>query len=172
VPDQAADNWQPWLARHRGALFLMARQYLPTPEEAEDAVHDGVIKFWNSRQGNRDPAHAAAYLFTCVRSAAIDRRRSNLTRTRHENRRPASIPPLFQSPLEQSERRQQIEHALAQIPLEQREVLILKIWADGGGLTFAQIAETLGIPPNTAASRYRYALQSLESLLAKEFKNV
>jgi RNA polymerase sigma-70 factor (ECF subfamily) len=37
-------------------------------------------------------------------------------------------------------------------------VLALKIW---GGLTFAQIAAQLGIPPYTAASRYRYALAAL-----------
>jgi RNA polymerase sigma-70 factor (ECF subfamily) len=39
-----------------------------------------------------------------------------------------------------------------------REVVIMKFW---GGLTFQQIAETLAISPNTAASRYRYALEQL-----------
>jgi RNA polymerase sigma-70 factor (ECF subfamily) len=39
-----------------------------------------------------------------------------------------------------------------------REVVIMKFW---GGLTFQQIAETLTISPNTAASRYRYALEQL-----------
>jgi RNA polymerase sigma-70 factor (ECF subfamily) len=43
-----------------------------------------------------------------------------------------------------------------------REVVVLKIW---GGLTFEKIAETLGIPLNTAASRYRYALEDLRSAL-------
>ena len=46
-----------------------------------------------------------------------------------------------------------------------REVLVLKIW---NGLTFEQIARTLDIPPNTAASRYRYALAALR----KELKPV
>ena len=45
----------------------------------------------------------------------------------------------------------------------------MRIWA---GLTFAQIAAALEIPMNTAASRYRYALARLETLLAKEFKDV
>jgi RNA polymerase sigma-70 factor (ECF subfamily) len=44
------------------------------------------------------------------------------------------------------------------LPDNYREVLTLKIW---GGLTFAEIAETLGISANTAASRYRYALTEL-----------
>ena len=49
--------------------------------------------------------------------------------------------------------------ALTQLPPEQREVIVLKVW---GGLTFSQIAETLGMPANTAASRYRYGLTALK----------
>ncbi|OPX21729.1 MAG: hypothetical protein B1H04_06155 [Planctomycetales bacterium 4484_123] len=37
-----------------------------------------------------------------------------------------------------------------------------------GQLTFAQIGEVLGISPNTAASRYRYALEKLRRLLEKD----
>jgi RNA polymerase sigma-70 factor (ECF subfamily) len=44
-------------------------------------------------------------------------------------------------------------------------VLVLKIW---GGLTFPQIADSLDIPANTAASRYRYAVDKLRVLLAEE----
>ena len=39
---------------------------------------------------------------------------------------------------------------------------MLKIWE---GLTFAEIAEVLDESPNTAASRYRYALQKLSQSL-------
>lgn len=55
-----------------------------------------------------------------------------------------------------------LEMALASLPTEQREVIALKI---DGGLTFAHIAEILNISPNTAASRYRYALQKLRQAL-------
>ena len=159
------DNWQSWLARHRAALFLMARQYLSTREEAEDAVHDGFVKFWKSRSSARDPA---AYLFTCVRSAAYDLRRAHAARSRYETSPFAPSASFLESPVEQDERRRHVEAALAQLPQDQREVLVLKIWST---LTFAQIAEVLQIPLNTAASRYRYALQNIEPLLAKEFKN-
>jgi RNA polymerase sigma-70 factor, ECF subfamily len=166
VPDPDLNHWQPWLARHRAALFLMARQYLHTPQEAEDAMQEGFTHFWNARHTAQDPA---AFLFTCVRNAALDQRRSTRSRRRFERHHAGPSLPLFHSPLEHSERRQQIEQALTHLPEDQREVLILKIWSD---LTFAQIADTLDIPPNTAASRYRYALTHLETLLAKEFKNV
>jgi RNA polymerase sigma-70 factor (ECF subfamily) len=65
--------------------------------------------------------------------------------------------------LESDDRRVAIEDALQRIPPEQREVLVLKIW---GELTFEQIGTELALSPNTAASRYRYALAALRQELA------
>ena len=50
---------------------------------------------------------------------------------------------------------------------EQRAVIVLKIYRDR---TFKQIAELLGLSQNTAASRYRYGIQRLRSLLQELFK--
>jgi RNA polymerase sigma-70 factor (ECF subfamily) len=69
---------------------------------------------------------------------------------------------LFETPLEGDERRAAIEEALQRLPRDQREVLVLKIW---GELTFEQIGMTLELSPNTAASRYRYALAALRTEL-------
>ena len=52
--------------------------------------------------------------------------------------------------------------AVESLPRDQREVLVLKIWND---LTFSEIADSLGISQNTAASRYRYALTNLKKTL-------
>jgi RNA polymerase sigma-70 factor (ECF subfamily) len=55
-----------------------------------------------------------------------------------------------------------VADAMAELPEDQRAVVHLKIWED---MTFAQIAEALGLSANTAASRYRYALDKLEARL-------
>ena len=55
-----------------------------------------------------------------------------------------------------------MEHALNELPPEQRSVAHLKLWLD---MTFEEIAETQGIPLNTAASRYRYAIDKLRTRL-------
>jgi RNA polymerase sigma-70 factor (ECF subfamily) len=52
--------------------------------------------------------------------------------------------------------------ALASLPIEQQEVIAMKINSE---LTFAQIADILHVSPNTAASRYRYALEKLRRAL-------
>jgi RNA polymerase sigma-70 factor (ECF subfamily) len=55
-----------------------------------------------------------------------------------------------------------VDRALRQLPPEQRAVVALKLSED---LTFREIGQALGIPKNTAASRYRLALARLRALL-------
>jgi RNA polymerase sigma-70 factor (ECF subfamily) len=69
----------------------------------------------------------------------------------------------FQSHLESEERARIVTAALRHLPDTHQEVIVLKVW---GELTFAEIAATLGIPLNTAASRYRYGLDGLRKHLS------
>ncbi len=55
--------------------------------------------------------------------------------------------------------------AVNRLPEDQREVVVLKAFE---GLTFADIATRLGVSLNTAASRWRYALEKLRAALAGE----
>jgi RNA polymerase sigma factor (sigma-70 family) len=55
--------------------------------------------------------------------------------------------------------------ALKQVPLDQREVLLLRTQA---GLSFEEIGRHQGISANTARGRYRYGIDRLRSLLNSE----
>ncbi|MBM4049994.1 MAG: sigma-70 family RNA polymerase sigma factor, partial [Planctomycetes bacterium] len=57
------------------------------------------------------------------------------------------------------------QDALMALPEEQREVVLLKVY---GRLTFAEIADVIHASPNTAASRYRYAVEKLRRHLGDE----
>ncbi len=77
---------------------------------------------------------------------------------------PAEPPEIF-APAEDPDAaafREAASLALAALPAEQRSVVHLKLWED---LTFAECAEVLGIPANTAASRYRYGIDKIRDLL-------
>jgi len=65
--------------------------------------------------------------------------------------------------VEQEETHRAVWLALRKLPTLQAEVVVLKIWEE---MTFAQIAEVLEISPDTAASRYRYAMKKLSQKLA------
>src|SRR5260370_15124011 len=68
----------------------------------------------------------------------------------------------FDSTAEERERSRLIAEAMRKLPEMYREVITLKVW---GGLTFREIAETLELTANTAASRYRYALVEMHKSL-------
>jgi RNA polymerase sigma-70 factor, ECF subfamily len=158
-----SDQVNTWLDQYGAALVLMARQWVAARSDAEDVVQEAFIRFWRSRGRVADPV---PFLFACVRNCALDwqRERSRQSRREVAAARPEEEP-LFADALEQEERRGAIDAALRRLPENQREVLVMKIW---GGLTFPQIAEALHISANTAASRYRYALDKLRQQLAEE----
>jgi RNA polymerase sigma-70 factor (ECF subfamily) len=162
VHDRDPDHWRQWLDRHGPALLLFARQWSATRADAEDAVQDGFVRFWRTRETARD---LLPYLYTCVRSAAMDLGRGQRRRVRREQGTGSREVSAFEFPAEQRERDAAIDVALSQLPGDQREVVVMKIW---GGLTFAEIGEALGVSLSTAASRYRYALTRLEQELSAE----
>ena len=169
-------EWQSWLARHGPGMLLLARQWAASPADAEDIVQEAFLRFWRSSErhaaGRRTSiADPVAYLYACVKHAAMDFQRGGRRRARREDAvasaraETSGFQPALTAPLEQKERREAVEAALARLPEPQREVLVMKVWA---GLSFPQIAEALGIPGDTAASRYRYALAKLREQLAEE----
>ncbi len=160
--DRLPGKWSAWLAEHAPALVLLARQWADSHAEAEDIVQEAFVRFWPKRRSARN---AKAYLYACVRSAAMTWRRGEARRRRREQAADPPAESLFEDRIEQDERRQAIERALRDLPVEQKEVVVMKVW---GGLTFQGIGEALAISPNTAASRYRYALASLRDILQQE----
>lgn len=156
------DDWQFWFDRHGPALVLLARQFVRGRADAEDVVQDAFVRFWRTRERVSQPV---AFLFACVRGCALDWQRSRQRRTyREEQAARPETEPLF-AKVEQDERRAAIESALQELPVEQAEIVVMKIW---GRLSFPEIAKALDISPNTAASRYRYALAKLREALHEE----
>lgn len=158
-------RWREWLQRHGAAVLLFARQWSASNADAEDALQNGFLRFWKTRHKARDEV---AYLYACVRSAAMDFGRGERRRSTHERRAPELQQSSFDASPELAERNAAIELALNQLPGDQREVIVMKVW---GELTFAQVGDALGISPNTAASRYRYAIARLEIELSEQVKH-
>ena len=155
------DGWKNWFHLHGPKLLLCARQWTRTLADAEDVVQEAFVRFWrNQRPLGGEPT---ALLLVSIRRAAFDLARRENRRCLREHRAIADEQDqLFVSPPGDDERRASVEIAIRRLPAEQREVLVLKIWGD---LTFEQIASQLGIPANTAASRYRYALLAVRKEL-------
>ena len=161
--DEIHPNWREWFNDHGSRLLLFARQQTRCFEDAEDALQEAIIRAWKKSGSHETPP--LWEIFAAIRRIAIDQVRRETRRLRREEQ---SVDPtestlsLFESNLEEREKSEMIESAINQLPGPQREVVTLRIW---GELTFEQIALALSISPNTAASRYRYALQNLRKQL-------
>jgi len=162
-------DWTKLIEEHGSVLLLFARQWVQSHADAEEAVQDGFVRVWRSR--HRDADKILPLLYRAVKFAAIDRARGRLRRQKREQsvyEDGEGEVARFQCDLDWEVRERRIEDALQRIPVEQREVIVMKIWGD---MTFRDIGESLGIPQNTAASRYRYALGALRDQLGEEFKD-
>jgi RNA polymerase sigma-70 factor (ECF subfamily) len=142
------------------ALFRVACALLGSRPDAEDAVQEVFVGLVRSRRLLAQVENLRAYLFTALRSA--------VGRIAAARKKVAAVPladrPLGrpETPAADIDQLVRLERGLGALPAEQRQVVALKV---DGGLTFAEIASCLGISINTAASRYRYAVEKLRLAL-------
>jgi RNA polymerase sigma-70 factor (ECF subfamily) len=138
------------------ALLAYARSILRDTAPAEDVLQQVFLKLL-SNPALPLPTDARPYLFRAVRNTSLNVQRSTMRDAAHREGLE-----LFTAPNGLSHLVPELEAALDDLPDEQRQVVILRIW---GELTLDETAEVLGIPANTAASRYRYALAKLRQRL-------
>jgi RNA polymerase sigma-70 factor, ECF subfamily len=151
------DEWRSWLRENGRRYLLYARQQTRTESDAEDILQESIVEAWQRAAGMPDDA----LVFATIRRRAIDLARSADRRVaREEDQQPEA--PWFAPDVENRDTQRLLELAVTALPDNYREVVSLKIW---GGLTFQQIAELTEVPLNTAASRYRYALEELRQNL-------
>lgn len=156
-----------WLAalydEHGSRTFRYLLAILGNRNDAEDVLHSAFVELARRPGICRTVQAPAAYLLSTARRIALRQRRKIEAAPRHnqeldllEVRQPAQ-----QTPGDV----ERLQRAILSLPLEQREVLVLKAFED---MTFQDIANSLQISPNTAASRYRYALDKLRALLGEQ----
>lgn len=154
-------DWEQWLVQHGPALLLFARQQCRCEADAQDLVQEAILESWRRQGGEASPP--VALVFATIRRRAVDLARSTKRRAVREATVQAEAElTWFDSSPEEREWSQILQQAMGTLPEIYRQVVTLKTW---GELTFAEIAVALEIPANTAASRYRYALDTLRQLL-------
>ena len=134
-------------------LILYGRALGLGHSEAEDVLQETFLALMRLAAPPENPLH---YCLRAYRNAAFNLRRGFWRRLARELESHRWFEPADkQNPAERAAMR-----CLEKLPVEQREVIVLKIWHEH---TFEAIGELLGISPNTAAGRYRYGLQKLRA---------
>ena len=157
MPDQklSADEINQLYNRHGAALLLYARGFVPDASAAEDLVHNVFLNLLRTRPKVREAP--AAYLYRAVKNAAL-----NMQRNRARESPMPEHETWFTHASGDREATLALQAALAELPQEQREAVVMRVWS---GMTLEEVAEATEVPLNTAASRYRYALEKLRERL-------
>ncbi|GAA1975071.1 SigE family RNA polymerase sigma factor [Catenulispora subtropica] len=156
-PDTVAELY----AQHRLPLTRLAVLMLGDMASAEDAVQEVFVKLWSRPELLDKIASPSAYL----RTAVVNRARSVQRRRKTEREyRPMFVPdvePAEATAMLPLEHREVVE-AVRALPGRQREVMVLRYWAD---LSEADIARTLGITRGTVKSAASRGMQTLTKQL-------
>ena len=144
-------------------LFAVAAATLGDRSEAQDCVHDAMLRVW-ARSDSYRPERGAlrSFLIVCVRNEAISRKRTAARRNEIERQVVQAAP--SSSELEASDpiERAQVRSILAELPDDQRRPLELAYF---GERTQSEIARELGIPLGTVKSRISLAMRKLQARL-------
>ena len=154
MPPIAADELGRLYRQHAPALRLYARQW---PCGAEDLVQDAFVRL---AQQSPAPDRALPWLYRVVRNAALAEARGRARRRRREDRAGAAEV-WFAAADDRLDGGEATRH-LAELPVEQREVVVARIW---GGLTFEEVARLVGCSLPTAHRRYQAGLAGLRERL-------
>ena len=152
-------DWREDLYQSKAAeLILYGRALGLTHGEAEDVLQELFLVLMQRADPPQNPEH---YCVRSFRNRCLNYRRSLWRRLTRE----LESRTWFEKASSETATERAAMRCLAELPVDQREVIVLKIWHE---YTFEEIGELLDISPNTAAGRYRYGLQKLKLRLEGE----
>ncbi len=165
--------FQALFERYGDRAFFFALGLTRSDPLAEEAVQDAFFAFLKGLDRFRPGGKGSfrSWLFKAVRSRALDllRKEGRLVPLQ-EGGDPALFEDGRDGPgvFERRERTLLLGRALASLPREQREAVVLKVFE---GMSFKEIGGITGVSPNTASSRYRYGIEKLKFLLERRVRN-
>lgn len=152
---------------HYRSLVRLSALLLHDHAAAEDVVQDSFVAMHASWRRLRDTDKALAYL----RQAVVNRSRSRLRHLKVAERKAPALMPDFSGALPSAEQgalaaldREHVLHALRSLPQRQREVLVLRYYAD---LSEAQIADAMGISAGAVKSHASRGIGALRERLER-----
>lgn len=165
--------------KYKADLLLLAMGLLNDKTAAEDVVHDVFLSFVRHLDQFRLTGSLKGFLLTCAANHARNWNKAERVRMRVSSAgsdgaiaKPfgldAATRNVAEGPLENvvcNEELEMLSRALAELPFEQREIVMLHLH---GRMTFQAIARAMQISTNTAKSRYRYGIDKLRVTLNGE----
>ena len=144
------------LDEHGGPLVLYAQQWCHAPE---DVVQEAFLRLMREKP---IPENVVGWLYRVVRNGAISASRAAARRRRHEAAAAGHDEPWFKPSDSERLDAATATRALKQLPIEQRETIVARLW---GGLSFDEIAKLTEVSTSTAHRHYQAGLAALRERL-------
>lgn len=155
--------------KHRLSLLKTAAALLNDKSGVEDVLHDVFVNFSRLTGRFQLKGSLKGYLSICVANRARDRNRMMQRQASSSIDDTLLHPTGVDCPERNAMSREltaKLNTAMAQLPVEQRETIVMHLHQK---LPFREIALLQEISTNTVMSRYRYGVEKLRSLLDGEF---
>lgn len=152
-------------ARYRQPLYLFLLRRGHDETAAEDIFHDGWMKVIH-QPDKFDGSHFRGWIYQVMRNLSIDYFRKSTLRSveQLDQERTESVQPSVERQQEGIDCLDLMKNSVAALPMEQRDVFLLK---EEAGLSLLQIAELMAVGKETIKSRIRYAMKQLKQMLAE-----
>lgn len=171
-----ADSLGLLVARWEGPLFRFVSRLVDRPDDARDICQETFLRILDKADAFRAGARFSTWMYQIALNLCRDQTRRKRrwgrimtapsiaeTDTVREHPAPETTATNPVAAYQQTERRSAVRGALAALPHDQREVLLLKEYE---GLKFREIAEVLGVPESTVKSRMYAALDAMRTSLS------
>ena len=145
--------------RYSSRIFLYCRRVLGDTPQAEDVFQETFLRFLNSVDVNRKMTNVPAYLLRIARNLCLNAKRSkkhNIVAFEDFNY------PVHNNAYEREELTQLVATALDLLSEEYREAFVLQAY---NGLSYAEIAEVVGVPLTTVRNRVVRAKKKIQQIL-------
>lgn len=154
--------------RYKRLLYGFLNHLITNPSEVDDVFEETWLRVLDRLPKYRDEGRFSAWLFRVARNLYIDQLRKN-RKFPAELELDAEDAPLIPGPSSQEPDQEihlgevgaVIAQAVEQLPIEQREVFLLR----QQDLAFREIAEIQGCSINTVLGRMQYAIKNLRRLI-------
>lgn len=153
-------------------VYNIALRMVGDPDDAADMTQETFIKAYRALSGFRGDSKFSSWLYRIASNVCLDFLRSrsrhpqvSLSTVDEDGQAPVELPDMRQNPEEQLMKKlgmEAVRRGLEQLPEQQRQILVLR---ELGGLSYAELAQTLGLEEGTVKSRIFRARKRLCALL-------
>lgn len=159
VVERDIDALEELLRRHESKVYGLCYRMLGNSHDALDATQEVMIGLFRRVGSFQGQSRFTTWLYRLTANACID-----LSRKR--SRAPIPLDEIHSDPTDDAataiETKLDLEKAIAQLPLDQRLVLLMR---DIRGLTYEEIAEATSAPVGTVKSRIARGRMHLATLM-------